>query len=103
MSQQSKPTQIVPQSGQIQTSNGVVDPDVAALSSAFPTRAAAERRQAPRLKYQVVATLEPVAGAADDVQVVTRDADARGTGYVSSTELPEGSRAVLHLPDPNGG
>jgi hypothetical protein len=102
MSQQKPSSQIVPQSGQIQTSNGVVDPDVAALSSAFPTRTA-ERRQAPRLKYQVVATLEPVAGAAEDVKVVTRDADAHGTGYTSTSELPEGARAVLHLPDPNGG
>jgi hypothetical protein len=77
--------------------------DAAALNAAFPTRRV-ERRQAPRLKYQVVATLEPVAtGGPDDVCVVTRDADARGAGYLSSGELPEGSRAVLHLPAPDGG
>jgi hypothetical protein len=75
--------------------------DAAALDAAFPTRRV-ERRQAPRLKYQVVATLEPVASGPDDVCVVTRDADARGAGFLSSGELPEGSRAVLHLPGPDG-
>src|SRR5687767_12117077 len=63
---------------------------------------AVERRQAPRLKYEVAATLEPVApDGSPDVRVVTRDADTRGTGFVSSSALPEGSRAVLHLPDPD--
>jgi len=78
--------------------------EAAALNQAFPTAKPAERRQAPRLKYQVVATLEPVSpDAADDVQVVTRDASQKGSGFVSNAPLPEGSRAVLHLPDPNGG
>ncbi len=82
---------------------GVVD-EATALSAAFPAPPQVERRQAPRLKYQVVATLEPVAtGGPEDVQVVTRDADPRGTGYVSLGPLPEGTRAVLHLPDPNDG
>jgi hypothetical protein len=75
--------------------------DAAALDAAFPTRKV-ERRQTPRLKYQVVATLEPVASGPDDVCVVTRDADARGAGFLSSGDLPEGSRAVLHLPAPDG-
>ena len=76
--------------------------EAAALDAACPTRRA-ERRQSPRLKYQVVATLEPVAaGGPDDVCVVTRDADAKGAGFVASGELPEGSRAVLHLPAPDG-
>ncbi len=98
--------------GNLEFSNGIVGPagkstdkDVEALNTAFPTPAATERRAKPRLKYQVVATLEPVAAGegADDVSVVTRDASENGTGYVSSRQLPEGSRAVLHLPDPNGG
>ncbi len=80
---------------------GVVD-EAAALNAAFPP-AKVERRQAKRLKYQVVATLEPVASGPEDVRVVTRDADAHGTGFVSSSPLPEGSRAVLHLPAPDGG
>ena len=76
--------------------------DVAALNAAFPAPRV-ERRQASRLKYQVVATLEPVAGATADIRVVTRDADPNGTGFLSSGNLPEGSRAVLHLPAPDGG
>jgi len=75
--------------------------DAAALDAAFPTRKV-ERRQTPRLKYQVVATLEPVASGPDDVCVVTRDANATGAGFLSSGDLPEGSRAVLHLPAPDG-
>lgn len=75
--------------------------DVAALNQAFPAPKV-ERRKASRLKYQVVATLEPVATGPQDVQVVTRDADPNGTGFLSSGELPEGSRAVLHLPSPEG-
>ena len=78
---------------------GVVD-DVTALNAAFP--APNERRQVPRLKYQVVATLEPVAVGPEEVRVVTRDADPRGTGFVSSGPMAEGSRAVLHLPAPDG-
>jgi hypothetical protein len=89
-----------------QPNNPTVRPDAAgeaaALEAAFPTHHA-ERRQAPRLKYQVVATLEPVAtGGPDDVCVVTRDANAKGAGFLASGELPEGSRAVLHLPAPGG-
>jgi hypothetical protein len=76
--------------------------EASALDAAFPTRRV-ERRQAARLKYQVVATLEPVASGPDDVCVVTRDADAKGAGFLSSGDLPEGSRAVLHLPAPDGG
>ncbi len=75
--------------------------DVTALNAAFPAPLV-ERRQAPRLKYQVVATLEPVASGPDDVRVVTRDADPQGTGFLSSGNLPAGSRAVLHLPAPDG-
>jgi hypothetical protein len=78
---------------------GVVD-DVTALNAAFPAHS--ERRQVPRLKYQVVATLEPVAVGPDDVRVVTRDADPKGTGFVSSGPIAEGTRAVLHLPAPDG-
>ena len=88
--------------GQQQEQNdvaGVVD-DVTALNAAFPPER--ERRQLPRLKYQVVATLEPVTVGPQEVRVVTRDADARGTGFVSSGPMDEGSRAVLHLPSPDG-
>jgi c-di-GMP-binding flagellar brake protein YcgR len=77
--------------------------EAAALNQAFPAPKPVERRQAARLKYQVVATLEPVAtNGPEDVKVVTRDASTSGTGFVSAGSLPEGSRAVLHLPDPNG-
>jgi hypothetical protein len=76
--------------------------EITALSAAFPAKPAVERRQAPRVKYQVVATLEPVAVGPADVRVVTRDADPRGTGFVSTKPMPEGSRAVLHLPAPDG-
>ena len=61
-----------------------------------------ERRQAPRLKYEADATLESVTpNGPNDVRVVTRDADSHGAGFTSVGGLPEGSRAVLHLPDPN--
>jgi hypothetical protein len=80
--------------------------DVKALDQAMrATAAPVDRRQAPRQRYEVAATLEPVtfgAGAPADVQVVTRDADAHGTGFVARGELPEGTRAVLHLPTPDG-
>jgi hypothetical protein len=79
---------------------GAVD-DVTALNQAFPG-SQGERRKASRVKYQVVATLESVATGPEDVQVVTRDASAHGTGFLSSGELAEGSRAVLHLPSPEG-
>jgi hypothetical protein len=77
---------------------GVVD-DVTALNQAFPAK---DRRQSPRLKYKVVATLESVAVGPEEISVVTRDADERGTGFVSSTPITEGTRAVLHLPSPDG-
>jgi hypothetical protein len=85
--------------------------DVKALDQALRATAAkapaaapaVERRHAPRQVYQVPGTLEPVAfGTVDDVRVVTRDADARGTGFVSTGQLPEGTRAVLHLPAADG-
>ncbi len=84
--------------------------DVKALNEALrattdgtATAPSSDRRQAPRQAYHVSGTLEPVsAGAPDDVQVVRGDADARGTGFVSTGELPEGARAVLHLPTPDG-
>jgi hypothetical protein len=67
------------------------------------TAPAVERRQTARQVYEVPGTLEPVAfGKVEDVRVVTRDADARGTGFVSTGQLPEGTRAVLHLPLPDG-
>lgn len=79
--------------------------DAPSPTEAFPAgkvEGNVERRHAKRLKYAVAATLEPVSSGPEDVRVVTRDADARGTGFVSSGELPEGSRAVLHLPDDEG-
>jgi c-di-GMP-binding flagellar brake protein YcgR len=81
--------------------------NVTALNAAFPPPARIERRQAPRLKYHVVATLEPVSTSGpDDVRVVTRDASTGGAAFLSTGALPEGSRAVLHLPaaggDPDG-
>ena len=80
---------------------GPVD-DATALNQAFPGQLV-ERRQAPRLKYQVVATLEPVTtNSPEGVHVVTRDADPNGTGFLATGELREGSRAVLHLPGPGG-
>ena len=89
------------------TQGPLVD-DVNALNQALRATAPAEtpdRRQAPRQRYEVAATLEPVTlgtrGPAD-VQVVTRDADPNGTGFVARGDLPEGTRAVLHLPTPDG-
>ncbi len=87
---------------------GVLGDGVKALDEALRATSTApapvpDRRQEPRQAYQVSATLEPVSnGVANDVQVVTRDADPRGTGYVSTGEMPEGARAVLHLPTPDG-
>jgi hypothetical protein len=83
---------------------GVMD-DVVALNDALNAAVRdrkVERRQVPRVKYQVEATLEPVAENAQDVNVFTRDADPKGTGFVSSKPMPEGSRAVLHLPPKDG-
>lgn len=75
----------------------------ATAASEAPAAPAVERRHAARQVYSVPATLEPVAfGKIEDVRVVTRDADARGTGFVSTGQLPEGTRAVLHLPAPDG-
>ena len=81
----------------------VLDQALRAATSAARVPPAAERRQAPRQAYRVPGTLEPVSfGKVDDVRVVTRDADARGTGFVSTGQLPEGTRAVLHLPTADG-
>ena len=78
--------------------------NVAALNHEGDAAGAVDRRQAPRLDYNAHGTIETVApDGASDVQVFTRDADSRGTGYVSLGPLPEGTRAVLHLPDPNDG
>lgn len=83
---------------------GVLD-DVMALNDALNASLRdrkVERRQTPRVKYQVNATIEPVAENGQDVNVFTRDADPKGTGFVSSKPMPEGSRAVLHLPSNDG-
>lgn len=81
----------------------VLDEALRAAAASSATAPGVDRRQATRLTYQVPATLEPVAfGKIEDVRVVTRDADARGTGFVSTGQLPEGTRAVLHLPAPDG-
>jgi hypothetical protein len=85
--------------GQSRTDHAGIVEDANALNAAFP-RTGLERRQAPRLKYHVVATLEPVASGPDDVKVVTREASATGTSFVSGSELVEGTRAVLHMPSP---
>lgn len=83
-----------------------LDAALRAAASTSPQEGSAghDRREVPRQRYQVSATLEPVAfGAApDDVPVVTRDADARGMGYVAGGALLEGTRAVMHLPTPDG-
>lgn len=66
---------------------------------------AVERRSAPRSNYRVVGTLETVGtgGAHRDVRVMTRDADPAGTGFVAEgVTVPEGRRAVLHVPGPDG-
>jgi hypothetical protein len=78
--------------------------NVRAMHRALPAPAlAGDRRHAPRMKYEAAGMLEPVAtNAPGDVRVVTRDADPQGTGFVSSADVPEGSRAVLHLPAPDG-
>jgi hypothetical protein len=94
MAQQQHNSQAVGQPQQVRN-------DAGALDAAFPSPRV-ERRQSARLKYQVVATLEPVSTGPDDVCVVTRDASATGAGFLSSGDLPEGSRAVLHLPAPDG-
>lgn len=99
MAQNTPPTG-QPNDDRNELAGSIVD-DVTALNAAFPA-SKIERRKTSRLKYQVVATLEPVASGPEDVRVVTRDADANGTGFLSSGELPEGSRAVLHLPSPDG-
>ena len=74
---------------------------IAAVNQALPGPRV-ERRKTPRIKYQVVATLESVTTGPDDVRVVTRDASPHGTGFVSSGALAAGSRAVLHVPNPDG-
>ena len=103
MSPKDQPTQ---GAGESQQQDGVKLLDQAlraTATSTAPAAPAADRRQAPRQAYQVPGTLEPVSfGKVQDVRVVTRDADARGTGFVSTGQLPEGTRAVLHLPAPDG-
>ena len=78
--------------------------DALRATTAAPITATGDRRQAPRQPYQVFATVEPVSvgPGAHDVHVVTRDADPRGTGFVSTGQLRAGSRAVMHLPTPDG-
>lgn len=72
-------------------------------SSPPATAPAIERREAPRQVYRAPGKLEPVSfGKVAEVNVVTRDADPRGTGFVATGQLPEGTRAVMHLPAPDG-
>ena len=87
------------------------DARTAAIADAFPFPAHAERRKAPRVKYQVVATLEldgdRPAGAQPGPQPAacdlhTRDLDERGAGFMSPHGLTPGQPAVLNLPSPDG-
>ena len=93
------PEKIESTPGQVRTDGAGVVEDAKALNAAFP-RTGQERRIAPRLKYHVVATLESVTSGPEEIKVVTRDASTSGTGFVSTGELVEGSRAVLHMPSP---
>lgn len=61
-----------------------------------------DRRSRPRLKYRTVAKLQP--GGADDenITLYTRDADPKGSGFVSNTPLAEDQEAMLNVPGPDG-
>ncbi|HVT87603.1 MAG TPA: hypothetical protein VHD56_02015 [Tepidisphaeraceae bacterium] len=62
------------------------------------------RRSMTRYPYRVKAGIEIIEGSgmhpSRSVQVYTRDANARGLGFVSNRELSLGVKARLHLPSP---
>ena len=82
---------------------------IAAMGAAFPPKL--ERRRAPRVRYQVVATLE-VDGEErtrpggllpeNRTDLHTRDLDANNSGFVSPHQLTPGESAILNLPTPTG-
>jgi hypothetical protein len=79
---------------------------IAALSDAFPQRAnKADRRKEPRYRYQVRARLELVdedGRPVESTSLHTRDLSSRATGFVTSGDVSDDSRGVLHLPEPGG-
>ena len=81
------------------------DQVIAALGDAFPP--AQERRQAPRLRYQVRARLELVDELTGkpfgESMLHTRDLDPSGSGFVTPYQIAENERAVLCLPSPHTG
>ena len=77
---------------------------IAALADAFPERKQ-ERRKEPRYRYQVRARLELVDDnglPVDSTSLHTRDLSSRGTGFVTSGDVADDARGVLHLPGPGG-
>jgi hypothetical protein len=78
---------------------------IAALADAFPQRRQADRRKEPRYRYQVRARLELVdedGQTVDSTSLHTRDVNSRGTGFVTSGDVSNDTRGVLHLPEPGG-
>jgi hypothetical protein len=79
---------------------------IAALADAFPQRAnQADRRKEPRYRYQVRARLELVDETGRPVESAslhTRDLNTRATSFVTSGEVSNDSRGVLHLPGLDG-
>lgn len=79
---------------------------IAALADAFPQRASkAERRKEPRYRYQVRARLELVdenGRPVESASLHTRDMNSRATGFVTSGDVSDDTRGVLHLPALDG-
>ena len=77
---------------------------IAALSVAFP-QPRQDRRKEPRYRYQVRARLELVDETGRPVESTslhTRDVNTRATGFVTSGDVADDARGVLHLPAPEG-
>lgn len=64
-----------------------------------------ERRATSRAPYRKRASLQLMDGSGNQYQsatVYTRDVNSSSLGLLSNTQLPVGTRAMLHLPSPGG-
>ncbi len=76
---------------------------LSAMEAAEPH--AAERRNSPRIRYRVEATLRLDTDRPEDPprRVYTRDLTPHGLGFIEPVPLPLGSGAKFRLPTPGGG
>ena len=82
-------------------------PEVQLVISALEAGAAdppTERRQCPRMRYRVKASLRLFSDPPGSPPwlLYTRDAGARGLGFITSHRLPLGYGGIVELPAPDG-